>query len=259
MTTTTYSWLIICALLSGTTSAQMQWPQDGRIAISLNYDDALHSQLDHALPALNQYGFKASFYLTLSSPVISKRLPDWRNLAIQGHELGNHTLFHHCRGSLPNREWVQPHQDLDQRNPAQLLEEVVTANAFLTAIDGELQRTFTPPCGDSKAGGEDYINLVAKHFLAIKGQEPSALNAVWLAPVDKTGKELIALIEQHGQKSRLINLTFHGIGGDYLSVSDAAHRSLLKFLAAHPDRYYVAPYRHLAAAFNIFDPNVPAQ
>ena len=90
------------------------WPNGAKAAVSLAYDDALNSQLDNALPALNTYGLKATFYLQLSSPVIEARLPEWRAAAANGHELGNHTLFHQCSASKPGREWVLPHQDLDK-------------------------------------------------------------------------------------------------------------------------------------------------
>jgi hypothetical protein len=43
--------------------AAEQRPDGHKIAISLSYDYALNSQLDNALPALNQRGLKASFYI----------------------------------------------------------------------------------------------------------------------------------------------------------------------------------------------------
>lgn len=235
---------------AGLYAGETGWPNNRQVAISLSYDDALDSQLDNAAPALRAAGLHASFYLTLSSAVVAKRLQEWRELAAQGHELGNHTLFHHCRGSLPGRDWVGPHQDLDKRSPAQLREEILTANQFLQAIDGLQQRTFTPPCGDTLAGGEDYLTLIRAEMLAIKGQEPKALNAVWLAPSEISGEALIQLVEQHAATSKLINLTFHGVGGDHLAISEKAHRQLLNFLALNSDRFYVATYREIAQKFN---------
>ena len=54
------------------------WPGGARAAVSLAYDDGLDSHLDIALPALNRYGFKGSFYLTLSSTAVRDRLEEWR-------------------------------------------------------------------------------------------------------------------------------------------------------------------------------------
>jgi len=36
----------------------------------------------------------------------------------------------------------------------------------------------------------------------------------------------------------MANITFHGIGGDYLSVSRQAHEELLTYLAANRDVYW---------------------
>ncbi|UTA48937.1 polysaccharide deacetylase family protein [Simiduia sp. 21SJ11W-1] len=242
-------WGLSLLLLSPLINAQPHWPDDGRTAVSLNYDDALPSQLDHALPALNSTGLRATFYLTLASPVIQERLDEWRALAAQGHALGNHSVFHHCRASLPGRDWVQPHQDLDQRSPRQMLEELQAANSFLTAIDGQQLRTYTPPCGDTHAGGQPYLPLVAPLFTAILSQEPPALNATWLSPSGVSGEALIAQVKTASAHSRLINITFHGIGGDHLAISAQAHQALLNYLAQHPEKFFVATYQQIAKNF----------
>lgn len=72
------------------------WLNGAKAAVSLAYDDALDSQLDTAIPALDKTGLKASFYLTLSSDVVKRRMAEWRAAAVRGHELANHTLFHQC-------------------------------------------------------------------------------------------------------------------------------------------------------------------
>jgi len=90
---------------------QHTWPK-GKIAISLSYDDALASQLDNAVPALNEYQLRASFYVVPTSQAFDSRLNEWRELAFQGHELGNHTLKHSCRSSLAGRDWVEHDRDL---------------------------------------------------------------------------------------------------------------------------------------------------
>ena len=84
------------------TDQQMIWPEGRKIAVSLSYDDALNTQLDNALPALNKHKFKASFYVLPNSEVMSERMQEWKAAAQNGHELGNHTVYHPCRASLPD-------------------------------------------------------------------------------------------------------------------------------------------------------------
>jgi peptidoglycan/xylan/chitin deacetylase (PgdA/CDA1 family) len=230
------------------------WPNGAKAAVSLSYDDALNSQLDNAIPALNSYGFRASFYLTLSSETVRMRLEEWRAAASQGHELGNHTLFHPCSASLPDREWVKPWNNLDVITVEELREHILLANTMLHAIDGREERTMTVPCGDLYATGESYLDAVKPEFVAIKARvggvtpdmatlDPYLVEVA--APVNMSGEDLIAIVKEAAEKGTMANLTFHGIGGDYLSVSTEAHAQLLQYLAENQDIYWVDTFLNI--------------
>ena len=234
--------------LCGGENKKFEWPNGAKAAVNLAYDDALDSHLDIAIPALERNGFRGSFYLEMSRESVSKRLGEWRAAAGRGHELGTHTLYHQCSASKPDRDWVLPWRDLDRVPSAELVEDIRVANSFLHAIDGRTERTFTAPCGELEAGGENYIDEIKPDFLAIKagpgGVQPAMETldpyAVGVAaPVGVSGEELIAMVEEAAARGTMANLTFHGVGGDYLSVSAEAHEQLLQHLAAHPDIYWV--------------------
>jgi peptidoglycan/xylan/chitin deacetylase (PgdA/CDA1 family) len=240
-------WLALLVLAAPCPAAPSSWPGGARAAVSLAYDDALDSQLDHALPALDKAALKGSFYLQLSNPAVTRRLPEWRAAAGRGHELGNHTLFHQCSGAGPDRTWVLPQRDLGTTTVVQMADQVALANAMLHAIDGLRERTFTVPCGDVQARGGNYLGAVASEFIAIKvgaatgGVKFSAIDpyaVAVVAPVGVSGAQLIEMVKQAGANDALLNLTFHGIGGDYLTVSAEAHAELLAYLAANRDLYW---------------------
>lgn len=248
------------AALPADATGAFAWPDGRRAAVSLAYDDALPSHLDHALPALERHGFRASFYLPLASDGVRTRLAEWRAVAANGHELGNHTLFHQCSGAGKDRAWVEPHRDLDAIAAAQMAEQVLLANTMLAAIDGRAVRTFAVPCGDAIAAGEDYVARVRHAFAGIRRDEggmavdaaaidPDAVAVI--VPVGANGDELIALVEQAGRLGTMLTLTFHGIGADHLAVSTQAHDALLDHLASHRDTYWVATFldvmQHLRA------------
>lgn len=219
------------------------WPDGARAAVSLAYDDALDSQLDHALPVLDRHGIRASFYLQLSNPAVARRMDAWRSAARRGHELGNHSLFHQCARGKPDRDWVQAHRNLDTTSPEQMRDQVLLANTMLAAIDGRGERTYTVPCGDTLAAGRDYLPAVRAAFVAIKaGSNGGVVEAMetldpWAvpvaAPVKASGAELIAIVQEAIRRGTMVNFTFHGIGGDYLDVSSEAHAELVRFLAAN--------------------------
>lgn len=239
--------LVVIAQRAFAAAAPFAWPNGAKAAVSLAYDDAIDSQLDHAIPALDKYGLKGSFYLTLSSPTVAARMAAWRAAAANGHELGNHTLFHQCARKVAGHEWVTADNDLDQTSATQLAAQIRIGNTLLHAIDGRDERTFTVPCGDLEAGGRPYLPLIASDFVAIKSGAGAVIadmraldpySVPVYAPIGASAQDLIKLAEAAAQQGTMINFTFHGIGGDYLSNSNAAHEALLAYLAAHRDIYW---------------------
>jgi len=248
--------LFICISIQANNMPQsFNWPDNKMAAVSLAYDDALASQLDNAIPALNKHNFKGSFYLTLSSPTLKNRLEDWRNVAKQGHELGNHTINHACSRSKQNRDWVEKHKDLDSRSLKGMIQEVENANTFLHAIDGESVRTFTVPCLDIMVENTNYVDLVAPLFVGIKYsagsilQSKSALNMLKMPaifPSDVSSDVLINYVKEAKRKGTMVNFTFHGIGAEYLSITNKVHEELLVYLAENKQYYWVDTFRNIS-------------
>ncbi len=232
------------------------WPKQYKAAVSLSYDDGLLSHIETVAPSLEQYGFRGTFYATINSATMNTHLPQWRQVALKGHELGNHTITHSCSKSKPNREWVKPHHNSDIKTVAQMKEEIEVANNFLFAIDGQEKRTFTVPCLEHLVGKKhDYVIEVAHLFSAIKGSKTESASSVhkislYNTPTIRanghTAEQLIALATEAKAKGGLLSITFHGIGGDHLSVSRQAHQGLLDHLNAHRQDYWVDSFVNIS-------------
>lgn len=231
------------------------WPNNALAAVSLSYDDALNSQLDNAIPALNKHGFKGSFYLTLTSSAFNTRKLEWQKIAQHGHELGNHTINHACRKSLPNREWVATDNNLDNISVSKIVTEIKKANTILKQLDNQNKRTFTVPCTDNLAYGKDYLEAITPLFVGIKskvGTTPKSMGDVDIKRVavisaeNLTGKQLISLVKEARSNGTMVNFTFHGIGGDHLSISSQAHNVLLSFLAKNKADYWVDTFLNIS-------------
>lgn len=252
---TGYAACLILALVLWANTAiaeDFTWPGTATTAVSLSYDDTLNSQLDNARPALNRYGLKGSFYLLLSTPVLTERLSEWRALAAEGHELGNHTVYHACSKSQPGMDWVPDHNNLDNRVVAQMRDELLVANAFLYSIDGKTERTLTPPCLHIEVSDGNYIEAVRDLFVAIKGQENNLPQdfATFILPDGESGEELIQFVESAAEKYPMIHIIMHGIGGDHMAVSTEAHEQLLAHLAANRDRFWTDTYLNIMRHLN---------
>lgn len=228
----------------------IKWPNNNLTAIILSYDDALLSQLENAVPFLHKYKFTASFYPILSSSSFAVNFDRWSDLASQSFEFGNHTVFHPCRASLPNRSWVAKEKNLDIIEPESIIAEVNFSNRFLYSLDRQKLRTFSPPCGDRLAKGVDYISVVKKNFVAVKGESIEDEFLIRLIPDNiDDASFLIDFVEKNEKPGIAIDIVFHGIGGDYLSVSKEAHSDFLKFLYENSDRFRVDSYLNIMSAY----------
>jgi sialate O-acetylesterase len=234
----------------GTAQSQAPW-RGKQCAVVLTYDDALNVHLDKAIPVLDSLSLKATFYLSGFFPGFRQRVDDWKAIAVRGHELANHTLFHPCTGNTPGREWVKPDYDLSKYTPARITDEIRMTNVLLQALDGKTQRTFAYPCGDTQIGGVPYFAQVAEDFVAARGVHTEFLpiGQINLANVGsvvvngQSGEQLIALVQKAMETHSLLVFLFHGVGGEHnLDVSLPAHRQLLAFLHGHQRQIWVAPF-----------------
>jgi sialate O-acetylesterase len=224
-------------------------------AVVLTYDDAIDADLDNVVPALDSLGLKGTFYLIGSSPVVSNRINEWRKAAGEGHELGNHALFHPCDGTLPNRSFVSPDNDLSKYTVSRAVSEIRVTNTLLSAIDGKTSRTFAYPCGDLKIGDTYFYPGLKNDFAGARGVTPGlqTITEVDLSNIDCYGINgqdadyMIGLVKQAMQTHTLLVFLFHGVGGGHpINVDLQAHSKLLHFLKQNEDKIWVAPMVQVA-------------
>jgi len=228
---------------------QIHWPGNRKAAIVLTYDDALPSQLANAAPELRHAGLKATFFLT--SDIDSLSIPRWRKLAKEGFELGNHTVFHPCAGNDDNPVPSEPY------TAYRIIREIEVMDRFLFAIDGKTSRTFAYPCAETFVGGKDYVDSLRKYRLVKYARAGGDNRAVITDFVHldtlripsygleggESGSQLIAFVKNVEEKGGLGVIMLHGIGGDYITISDEAHRQLLHYLQQHRKDIWIATFR----------------
>jgi peptidoglycan-N-acetylglucosamine deacetylase len=231
-------------------TADFTFPNGSKAAICLTYDDGLSSHVNTVGPALDKYGFKGTFFVTVGATSVREEMEKWRALATTGHELANHSVYHPCRKSLPGMGWVVDYRDLDHYTVDQVLAEIQVANGFLQALDGKKTRTYAYPCAHLFAGGESFKDSIAHYATAARGvhdllvspKEVDLLNVASWAPTGATGKELIAYVQSVIEKKTLGSFCFHGVGAEYLTVSSEAHEELLQWLAKHKDEAWITTF-----------------
>ena len=247
--------LAVVACCASAASAT-DWPHGAKAAVALNYDDALASQLDNAVPVLDRAGLKGSFFL---GNVKQAHVERWRAVARNGHELANHTVFHACAAAqFP----ADPRYTIEAYTPASMIREIEQQNVLLKALDGLDQHGFGVPCGTPVAGGVNYMDALRAAGVISYARTRTAVAEDLRAdvstmdmfdipgrdfPEGTTGAQLIAYARQARDGGGLAVFVFHGIGGDYLQTSEAAHRELVTWLKANSHDVWVAPLRDIVA------------
>jgi sialate O-acetylesterase len=235
-------------------SQSLQPWQGKKCAVVLTYDDAIDQHLDNAIPVLDSLRLKATFYLTAFSASMQNRMTEWKELSTNGHELGNHTLFHPCMGGK-GREWVKPEYDMNNYTVQRMVDETRMTNLFLKALDGKAKRTFAFTCGDMKIGDSSFVNAMKNDFVAARAvrNEMHKINEVDLYNVDcymvngETAAQMIGWAKKAMETNSLLVILFHGVGGgNALNVSIAAHREFLQFLKKNEKEIWIAPMINVA-------------
>jgi sialate O-acetylesterase len=143
--------------------------------ISLSFDDALNEHLDFAWPVLQQHGLRGTFYANLNASALATRINQWREVTEQGHELGNHTIFHPATAA---KKWVREGNALELYTPDRIRMEMEVANQWLQTIDGKTQRTFAFPCSNTIVGKEGITSRFLR-ILNLGDRKPGRLARQW--------------------------------------------------------------------------------
>jgi len=140
------------------------WPNGAKIALSLTFDDGRSSQVTHAVPLLDSFGVKATFYAQPEN--LLEELELWKKAVASGHEIGNHTIGHPCTGNFTWTRYdgvVLEDYDLDRMRA-----ELLQTNNELEELLGVRPVSFAYPCGQTYVGrGRDtksYVPLIAELF-----------------------------------------------------------------------------------------------
>jgi peptidoglycan/xylan/chitin deacetylase (PgdA/CDA1 family) len=218
----------------------------GPAAVSLTYDDGLHSQLDHAVPQLDRLGLKATFFLTQDN--MRDDLVRWQAAAAAGHEMANHTITHPC--------------DLRAYDETRLVaEELAPMEAYLDASfprpkSNPRFRAYAYPCDGTALGrGHDrerrYARLVEASFAAARTtdgppNDPAVLRANrgflnGFEPTEHadTPRLAIAYLKQAIARGHWAILIFHEVLPSWRGTGDcgaATHQAILDWIVAHPIR-----------------------
>jgi hypothetical protein len=216
-------------------------------ALSISFDDARESQVDHRSAALfKKHGIRVTYFVSLAN--VEKKQDLWRAVAADGHEIGNHSVHHPCSGNFP---WIgSGERALENYTLEKIEAELLEANRSLRQMLGVAPVSYAYPCGlDFVGRGENrasYVPVVARHFLVGRGYRGEYFNnpafcdlaMVQALGVDREGlTQLKSYADQALATGYWLILVAHEVpqhsGGEGLSTGNIA--ALGEYLQAKPE------------------------
>lgn len=108
--------------------------QGNNAALSLTFDDALPSQLYYAVPRMDKYNIKGTFFGITDCPEYPLNAEGWRPVFERGHEIGSHSVTHRKAAQL---------------SPAEAIEEAKVSKAKLEKLFAQPVTSFCYPYTDA--------------------------------------------------------------------------------------------------------------
>lgn len=152
----------------------LPWKDGKAAACSITFDDGTLDQYTRAFPLLETYNIKGSFYIlpglmdrgVWQDGTVSRQLFSWdqaREIALAGHELGSHGMFHRDLGLLIRREEVSEAEG-ELGDSAEILREKLTL--WLGKAGAEAPLTFCWPFWRSHEALEE---IARDYYLGARG------------------------------------------------------------------------------------------
>ena len=193
-----------------------KWPDGKKTAISLTFDDGRYTQIDNAVPLLDKYSVKGTFYLRIHR--IPARKEEWKKAIGNGHDIGNHSLYHACTGNFD----FSRNKALEDYSIEQLEIELDSASKYIKTELGVNPVSFAYPCGNTHIGRgsalKSYIPLVNMKFetgrtwMQESTNNPELCDLSNLSGIRLDGrsfKEIRELIESPSSQGKWIILVSH--------------------------------------------------
>jgi hypothetical protein len=200
----------------------LKWKDGKKACVMLGFDDSAPSQLDHVVPELDKRQIIGNFYLVTGNKLYAAIKRRWEAAAKSPYVfVANHTFTHK---GVENAEQLGP--------------ELAQCNEVLYALHPERKQPYL--LGFGKPGGvpwkvtkEEVTAALEKHHLV--DRPPFAG-----PPINyKSAAETVGAVDKALAKEDMVQLVFHGVGGDWLVTPVDWFTALLDKLEANRDQLWI--------------------
>ena len=222
---------------------------DRAAAVSITLDDGLRNQDDIAVPLLNQYGFKATFFVIpgltpeTNEEEIKKKpgdlggicWPHLKDLAAQGHEIANHTWTH-----VPLTK-NKDGQSVDME-PAKLDAQVAKAYEAIKERIGVAPFTFATPGN----GINDVVRTAAHKYHPVIREHCERFGAWPPTSKDFTAEKANAIVDRYLAQGKPLVWMIHAITDGYNALSGPdVFEDHLKYLKSREEVLWIDTFANV--------------
>lgn len=201
--------------------SNFEWPEGKKAAISLSFDDARESHPLIGKDLFRRLNAKVTYYVVPSG--MEPYLDEWKEIVADGHEIGNHTVYHPCTGNFP---WAR-NRALENYTLSSMKNELLSANQQIMEMLDVAPISFAYTCGNTFVGrGRDtksYVPLIAELFENGRGwlneasNDPEFADLSLLQGIEMDGKDfedIKPLVDAAINSGTWLLLAGHEIGPD---------------------------------------------
>ncbi|TFF36352.1 polysaccharide deacetylase family protein [Mucilaginibacter psychrotolerans] len=227
------------------------WYGNKKAAVSLTFDDGIPGQYAVAVPLLDKYGFKGTFFMSVS--IVNAQHISWqliRDAAMEGHEIANHALTH-------------PHFIKIALDTIAL--ECVESNKQMDAlIPSQRMITHAYPFGEGGGNTDKDMAIrktVAPYFIGARATQnkPYAYNTYDFAKIEddyyNVNSQMISDSASMANFGKNIDETiavggwfcptYHGIEDGWIITPGKVFAQHLVELEKRKDSVWIAPFKHV--------------
>lgn len=259
LTTLCFVSLLLCMSNQLTLHAQetnFKWPDAKRAAISLSFDDARTSHPLVGKDLFRRLNAKVTYYVVPSG--MQAYVEEWKEIVADGHEIGNHTVYHPCTGNFP---WAR-NRALENYTLTSMKNELLSANQLIKEMLGVVPVSFAYTCGNTFVGrGRDtrsYVPLIADLFENGRGwlneasNDPEFADLALLQGIEMDGKdfetEIKPMVDAAINNGTWLLLAGHEIGPDgFQTTRIKMLEELVAYVESRKDEIWLAPVGTVAA------------
>ncbi|OOQ60846.1 polysaccharide deacetylase family protein [Mucilaginibacter pedocola] len=227
------------------------WFHNRQAAVSLTFDDGIPGQYSIAVPLLDKFGFKGTFFTVVA--IVNNQRISWEDInetALKGHEIGNHALTHPHFIKIPldavRREVADASKHMNMLVPAQQM--ITLAYPYgegggYSAKDQAIRKTIAPYFIAARATQNKLQPYNAYNF-AKTNEDYYMINSQMITDAE-TMNNFGKYIDETIAAGGWFCPTYHGIENGWIITPGKVFEKHLKELDKRKASLWIAPFKNV--------------